>query len=1078
MRALPRTLFRLTALLLVAGALAEPAAAQYFGRNRVRYDDFRFQIVETEHFAVHYYPEEELVARDVARMAERWYARLSHILGHEFDERKTIILYADDADFRQTNITDIGEGTQGVTESRRQRQVLAVRATYGETDHVLGHEMVHQFQYDIAEEAGTSQNLFRLPLFMVEGLAEYLTVGRVDPHTSTWMRDAILRDRFPTLTQLQRDPRFNEYQFGQPFWAYVAGTYGDEAAATLFRRALETPLDSAIVSVTGLTSDSLSARWEAALRAQYMPHIAGRDFPVSTAEDVATAATTADREDRPPLLRADSLTRTTARRLLARELGSGEINLSPQVSPDGRYVAYFSERDLFGIDLYLADAESGRVLKKLAELGSDPHVDALSFIESAGTWSPDGRYFAYVVFSGGDNEIAVLDVERRDVVRRIFVRGVGAIRDPAWSPDGLQLAFSGQRGGITDLYLVDVEGGTARQLTNDRYADLQPTWHPDGRRIAFVTDRGPGTDFDRLEYGPVRLAIYDTEAREIEILDPFPGAKHINPAWSPDGADLYFVSDRDGFNDIYRLEVESGALFRVTKLVTGVSGIAELSPAFSVARQSGTVFYSVFEGQRYTVYTLNAAEARGLPVEPAEAGVQDVAVLPPADALDRSAVEEYLAAPHAGLPLPQDLASRAYRPRLALEYVSQPQIGVGYDPYYGSGFGVAGGVTFLFSDQLSDQVLGLAIAANGSIQDLGGQALYLNRRNRLNYGGLVGHVPYVQVFVDNAPECFEAGATLCYPTRYYYRTFISQAQGLAQYPLNRTQRFEADLGYRRIGYDLEYDVAEPIDIDGDGTVDGLQFVGRRDAPDDINGDGLRDLPSTIHLGEGGVAFVGDYSAFGFTSPIRGGRYRIGVDGTLGTLTLATATLDYRRYFFLRPPGFPQRMPLTLAVRALHYGRYGPDASSGRLQPLYLGYGALVRGYTAGSFPESALGDSAYAAFLPRLYGSRIGIATAELRLPLLGVARYGLVTFPYLPTELVLFADAGMAWGRIFRDQVFNPFGDEIGRRFQDQEAVFSVGASARINLLGALIIEPYYAFPLSRGDVSGVFGVNLVPGW
>jgi hypothetical protein len=43
---------------------------------------------------------------------------------------------------------------------------------------------------------------------------------------------------------------------------------------------------------------------------------------------------------------------------------------------------------------------------------------------------------------------------------------------------------------------------------------------------------------------------------------------------------------------------------------------------------------------------------------------------------------------------------------------------------------------------------------------------------------------------------------------------------------------------------------------------------------------------------------------------------------------------------------------------------------------------------------------------------------------------------------------------------------------------VFSVGASARINLLGALIIEPYYAFPLSRDDVSGVFGVNLLPGW
>ena len=76
-------------------------------------------------------------------------------------------------------------------------------------------------------------------------------------------------------------------------------------------------------------------------------------------------------------------------------------------------------------------------------------------------------------------------------------------------------------------------------------------------------------------------------------------------------------------------------------------------------------------------------------------------------------------------------------------------------------------------------------------------------------------------------------------------------------------------------FDLEYDVAEPVDVDGDGSVDGLQFTGRREAPEDLDGDGVRDLPETIHLGEGGVAFVGDYSAFGFTSPIRGGRYRFG-----------------------------------------------------------------------------------------------------------------------------------------------------------------------------------------------------------
>lgn len=244
---------RLAALLLVAALVAPVAEAQYFGRNQVRYDNFRFRVLETEHFDLYHYDGMETVARDVGRMAERWYTRLSSILGHQFDERKTIILYADDADFRQTNIAQIGEGTQGVTEGLRQRVVLPMASTYAETDHVLGHELVHQFQYDMARRADRFNQFIRMPLFVVEGMAEYFSVGREDALTAMWMRDAVLRDDVPTFTDLARTGRYNEYRYGQPFWAYLAGTYGDEAGVRFFRTALEMPLDSALVAVTGLS---------------------------------------------------------------------------------------------------------------------------------------------------------------------------------------------------------------------------------------------------------------------------------------------------------------------------------------------------------------------------------------------------------------------------------------------------------------------------------------------------------------------------------------------------------------------------------------------------------------------------------------------------------------------------------------------------------------------------------------------------------------------------------------------------------------------------------------------------------
>jgi Tol biopolymer transport system component len=1059
MTTLLRTALRFAPLALIAAflvALTPEAQAQYFGRNKVQYDDFDFRVLKTEHFDIYYYPEAEEGVRDAARMAERWYARLSEVLGHTFDERKSIILYADDADFQQTNVIggQIGQGTGGVTEGFKQRIVMPLTGSYADTDHVLGHELVHQFQYDMSTREGTFANFVRLPLWIIEGFAEYLSVGREDPHTAMWLRDAVLRDDFPTLGQLTRDPRFFPYRYGQAFWAWVGGTYGDEGAVNLFKTALTMPLDSAIVSVTGLSPDSLSARWGRQVADHYAPLMAGMSAPPYPNAE-------ADDEDDPGIIDLDTLRLATmeGRRVLASELDGGNVNVSPAVSPDGRYVAFLSERDLFGIDLFLADAQTGEVLQKLQDIASDGHLDALRFINSAGTWSPDGQKFAFVVFVEGDNEIAILDVGTREIERRVRVGDIGAIKDPAWSPDGRQLAFVGIKGGISDLYLVDVEGGTARQLTNDRYMDLQPAWSPDGQTLAFATDRGPGTTFERLATAEPRLALFDLGTSEIRLLSLFEAAKHINPQYSPDGQSLYFVADRAGFSNIYRTDLGSdgsgGEVFQVTNIATGISGITDLSPALSVAAQTGVLMYSVFEAQNYNIYALTPGEAEGTPVAaPAETLVEDglaeAGILPPVEAVDRSVIQGYLADNTTGLPDTRAFPDDEYKPKLGLDFVTQPTIGAGYDPYYG--FGVGGGVAMRFSDVLGNNILGVTVQANGSFKDIGGQVVYFNQRQRLNWGGAVAHIPFLQV-LGFGPDPDTGFSTL-----FFRRIYLSQVAALAAYPLSQTRRFEGNLGVRRIGYDYEYNDIEQVS-------GGFRQAGRRG----IDGEAIGFRDDALYLAEGGGAFVGDYSFFGFTSPVRGGRYRFGLDGTTGSLNYATATADYRRYFFIRPF-------VTVAARGLHFGRYGPDSESGDLFPLYLGYGTLVRGYRPGSFDDGISDD-----MLDRLYGSRLGLASLEVRVPFFGTSQFGLIDFPYLPTELTLFADAGMAWGETGRTFArLDPSDDPtLGRSFSEQAPLYSVGGAARVNVLGALILEFYYAFPFSReDDVTGVFGVNLSPGW
>src|SRR4029453_5608163 len=195
----PRSLMAAVALALGLVALtAAPSSAQYFGRNKVRYETFDFKVLKTEHFDIYYYDEERTAAELSGRMAERWYERLSRLLDHTLSRRQPLILYDSHPHFEQTAAIqgDIGEGTGGVTEFMKRRIVLPLAGSLAETDHVIGHELVHAFQLDITGQSKgggsgiAGPTMAQLPLWFIEGMAEYLSVGPVDPHTSMWMRDA------------------------------------------------------------------------------------------------------------------------------------------------------------------------------------------------------------------------------------------------------------------------------------------------------------------------------------------------------------------------------------------------------------------------------------------------------------------------------------------------------------------------------------------------------------------------------------------------------------------------------------------------------------------------------------------------------------------------------------------------------------------------------------------------------------------------------------------------------------------------------------------------------------------------
>src|SRR3954453_2108881 len=274
---------RLLAVAVIVAAAAGPASAQYFGRNKVQYKQLDFQVLKTEHFDIYYYPSEREGIDVAARMAERWRVRLGRVLHHELKGRQPLVLYASHPDFEQTNTIqgDLGEGTGGVTEPLRRRIVLPLGGPVTDPDHVIGHELVHAFQFDMTtkENAPPGQNgAERLPLWFIEGMAEYLSIGPVDPNTAMWMRDAVResasgekKDALPSIQDLDK-PKYFPYRWGQAFWAYVGGRYGDEVIPKMLSLAATAgDPNIAIEKVLGLKTKQLSDDWQASLRRTYEP---------------------------------------------------------------------------------------------------------------------------------------------------------------------------------------------------------------------------------------------------------------------------------------------------------------------------------------------------------------------------------------------------------------------------------------------------------------------------------------------------------------------------------------------------------------------------------------------------------------------------------------------------------------------------------------------------------------------------------------------------------------------------------------------------------------------------------------
>lgn len=1077
-----RAALPLAALAVLAAGPASARAQQYFGQNHVQYDQFRWRVLETEHFQVHFYDGLERTASIAGAMAERTYARLSRVLGHEFREKKPIVVFASRTDFAQNNIFgDLGEATGGVTDWLRQRNTLYFIGDYGEFDHILAHEMVHVFQYDIFSRGRAGANVQSIarvapPYWFMEGMAEYLSVGPNHAQTNAVMRDAALHGRIPSIEELERRPDlYFPYRYGASLWEYVGSRWGDAVVGDVMNAVPSVGIERAFRRELGMSLVQLGDEWREAVQVAQLPQVAERERARRFAE---------------PLLDEE------------RTGGASGNYVAPALSPDGSRIAFLSAgsylRGEVFPDLYLADTETGERVARLTKSTFNADYEELRTGYSQAAFSPDGKHLAFTTQRAGKDILVLLDVARREAVRSYDDLDLEQMIGPSFSPDGGRIAFIGATGERSDVFVMNVDGSGLRRLTDDLYGDAQPAWSPDGRRIAFATERGPQSDLATLRFGKWRIAVHDLETGRTEVLAGQDG-RNLNPQWSPDSRSIAYVSDRTGIANLFLYELEAGEHYQLTDVFGAISSYTEISPVITWAREADRLAFVNYDDGDYTVWWISdprrlkrapfraaapAVVANAGAATDTSLGIADTAATTatapapapaPRTVLDsgRTRLSVYRAPrglrlsaeadpvgreaagaamtvaallDSASLALPDTSTFRVsdYRAGFRPEFVSQPTIGFGQDSYYGSQ--VYGATTIVLSDLLGNHRLAVAGALNGRLSDAQLFVGYVNYANRLQYALGLSQTPFAFYAGGVATPHPDGTADVAQQfVRYTYR----EASGTAVFPRNRFARVE--FGARVVNLDQDLFTFE-YQLDAAGRQVGRATVSRE------GGEPSATMVSPF------AAYVGDNTLMGYTAPIFGRRFRVQAGPTLGSWRYMEGLADYRRY---DPILFNV---LTVATRVQVVGRVGRDEDA--FYPNVL-YPQQIRGYDRQYFDgQSCAGrDEMQCVSFEELSGSRTALANAELRFPVVRRLDLGFLPITLPPLDGHLFYDAGVAWSRGQRVE----FASRQSADPAVRTLLTSWGAGFRLNLFGFAILRMDYVIPLAtperRGHWSWVLG-------
>jgi Tol biopolymer transport system component len=986
-----------------------------FGKNKVQYKEFKWRFIQTKHFDIYFHQDGKFLAEYAGHSAERSLADLTNNLEYRITNRVPIIIFNSHNEFQQNNVIDVylPEGVGGVTELFKNRIVVPFEGDWEKFRHVIHHELLHAYMNDMFY-GGSIQNIISrnitlfIPTWFNEGMAEIQSLYGLDKNTDMFIRDAVMNNYLPPVERLGG---YFAYRGGQSFFAYLADTYGENKLAELMHniRAYG-DVDEGFYQTFKLRLRKLSDNWHKYLKKIYWPEI-------KTRVDV----------------------KDFARQLTDHTSDGGFYNVAPTISPKGDRFVFISNRD-GRFDVFLANARTGQIIKKIIKGESSPDFEELHILTPGLSWAPDGRRIAISVKAGSSDAIFIIDVNSGNETKLPI--SFDGIFNVSWSPTGNKLAFVGNKAHLSNLYTFDLTTNRLETLTNDIFSESNPTWSPNGRFVYFTSDRGDNLnpndipdDFKIYNYDHSVSDIYrvNIDTKEIERVTYSEDSEDNFAQVSPDGSQILFVSDRNGIKNLYIKEIDSLGAEIVRPVTNSLNPIDQITVSqdgkrmmFVSLNQGGFDIFSLenpfdlrldvseLEPTEIVLRRREFAAKFGMPYE----GV-DTIFIAEVDTNDREIsdtlriIDDQFTASDT-LETEIDITEetndtiKTYGEDVTvnLEGRRDTTSALARDTSYRTNrnFVVVNNLnpdgTFriqdykvkftpdlVYGNATYSSFYGLQGVAQIALSDmLGNHRVYIQTSmvidlKNSDYAVAYYHLPKR---IDYGFELYHIARFVLFDRRdgfgenlFRYRTYGGTA--IASYPFTRFKRVDGALTAMHISQE---------NLDRDEEVRRKTVL----------------IPS--------LSYIHDNTLWGFTSPVSGTRYNLtGMvspklgDGGLGFSTL---TLDFRNYTKIADD-------YTFVQRLAGGASFGPNP-----QRFYIGGvdNWINRQFENQNIPISNIEEFMFSTpGIPlrgynydRLSGSKYGLLNLELRFPLLRYLIFGALPFGLQNIEGVAFIDAGTAW--------------------------------------------------------------------